>query len=229
MDQTAVLKPSSPLSPSIKYSFYASYVFMLTTGTITFIEAIRTADPMFRHIMNLETCISIVAAYFYSNFIAQVSLSESTPVDWKGITLTRYVDWSITTPMMLLALMLSLARVAKQTIHLSLYALVVALNYLMLYFGYIGETDKLKRGWACAAGFLPFIALFYLIYSRLVAPKNKGASQILFGIFATIWALYGAVYLLPEEQKNFYTNVLDVTAKSFVGIGLWAYFTHIFN
>jgi bacteriorhodopsin len=229
MDPTGFLKPSQPVAYSIKYSFYASYVFMLTTGTITFIEAIRTADPMFRHIMNLETCISIVAAYFYSNFIAQVAQSESTPIDWKGITLTRYVDWSITTPMMLLAFMISLSLGLKQTIHLSLYAVVVALNYAMLYLGYMGETDKLGRGWACAAGFVPFLAMYYLIYTRLVAPKNRRSSQILFAIFATIWALYGAVYLLEEEQKNFYTNVLDVTAKSLVGIGIWAYFTHIFG
>ena len=41
----------------------------LTTATITFIEAISTKTPQIRHIMNLETVISVVAAYFYKQFI----------------------------------------------------------------------------------------------------------------------------------------------------------------
>ena len=49
----------------VKTSFYITYAFLITTGTITFIEAIRTKDIKIRNILNLETCISIVAAFFY--------------------------------------------------------------------------------------------------------------------------------------------------------------------
>jgi hypothetical protein len=45
-------------------SFYITYVFLLTTTAITLIEALRSPIPQIRHIMNLETCISIVASYF---------------------------------------------------------------------------------------------------------------------------------------------------------------------
>ena len=45
---------------------------MVTTGTITFIEAMRTDIVQMRHILNLETCISIVAAYFYGKFITML-------------------------------------------------------------------------------------------------------------------------------------------------------------
>ena len=48
----------------VKYSFYLTYAFLLTTGTITFIESMRTSIPKVRHILNLETCISVVAAFF---------------------------------------------------------------------------------------------------------------------------------------------------------------------
>ena len=48
----------------IDNSFYITYVFLMTTATITFIEAIRTDDKKVRHILNLETCISVVAAFF---------------------------------------------------------------------------------------------------------------------------------------------------------------------
>ena len=50
-------------------SFYITYVFLMTTATITFIEAMRTNDLKIRNILNLETCISVVAAFFYSKFV----------------------------------------------------------------------------------------------------------------------------------------------------------------
>ena len=56
----------------VKMTFYITYVFLLTTGTITFIEAMRTNDSKVRHILNLETCISVVAAFFYSKFVSDI-------------------------------------------------------------------------------------------------------------------------------------------------------------
>ena len=37
------------------------------------------------------------------------------------------------------------------------------------------------------------------------------------------------VYMLTEEYKNIAMNILDLTAKCFVGLGLWAYFTKIIS
>ena len=56
----------------VKYTFYLTYAFLLTTGTITFIESMRTNIPKVRHILNLETCISVVAAFFYSQFMKRL-------------------------------------------------------------------------------------------------------------------------------------------------------------
>ena len=53
----------------VRNSFYLTYVFLMTTATITFIEAMRTKIEKVRHILNLETCISVVAAFFYSEFM----------------------------------------------------------------------------------------------------------------------------------------------------------------
>ena len=86
----------------VKLTFYITYVFLMTTATITFIEAITTDDVRARHILNLETCISVVATFFYSKFVKQ--LEEG--VDYKQINIDRYTDWMITTPLMLLVLCL---------------------------------------------------------------------------------------------------------------------------
>jgi hypothetical protein len=69
-----------PLQYYVKASFMITYILLLTTATITFVEAMRTTNPEIRHILNLETCISVVAGYFYSVFVVQLDkfTAEST-------------------------------------------------------------------------------------------------------------------------------------------------------
>ena len=117
----------------LKNTFSITYTLLFTTGIITFIEALRTPNPKIRHILNLETCISCVAGYFYSIFILKI---KDTNIDWKSITQTRYIDWCITTPMMLLALCLVLSMNTKTVIHLKTIFFIIILNYLMLLMGY---------------------------------------------------------------------------------------------
>ena len=201
-------------------TFHLTYVVLLTTGTITFIEALRTADPMVRHILNLETCISIIAAYFYSVFLEKIK----GPYTWPEITKIRYLDWSITTPIMLLALCLAMVYNVGKHLHLSLILTVVCLNYLMLGVGYLGETQRLPRIEASIIGFIPFFIMFWLIYGLI---DKSVANKILFWLYFVVWSMYGLVYLLDDETKQILTNVLDLIAKCFIGLGLWAYYTHI--
>lgn len=201
-------------------TFHLTYVLLLTTATITIIEALRTKSPMVRHILNLETCISVVASYFYSVFLEKIK----GPYTWPELTKIRYLDWAITTPLMLLALCLALAYNVGTHVTLSLILTVVALNYTMLAVGYLGETNGLPRLQASLIGFIPFFFMFWLIY-RLVG--NSLANKVLFGLYVVVWSMYGLVYLLDEELKQISTNVLDLIAKCLIGLGLWAYYTHI--
>ena len=43
---------------TMNLTFYITYCFLLTTATITFIEAMRTKDIRIRNVLNLETVIS---------------------------------------------------------------------------------------------------------------------------------------------------------------------------
>ena len=207
----------------IHFSFYLAYVLLLTTATITFIEAMRSNDPRIRHIMNLETCISVVAAYFYTVFNEKIKKK----IDWNELTRMRYLDWSITTPLMLLSLCLVLSMNSKTVIHIVPFLFILVMNFLMLFFGYLGETNKLGRGVADGLGFVAFFAMFGYIYKEYVQPKYSLDNYILFSLFVVIWSLYGVAYLLPDIPKNIFMNYLDLTAKCLVGIGLWAYYTKI--
>lgn len=215
----------------VKFSFMITYILLLTTATLTFIEAMRTNKPHVRHILNLETCISIVAGYFYSVFLGQIDAAEKEKKDmslvWDDITKTRYVDWSITTPLMLLALCVVLSNNSKTLIHLSTYLFIIALNYLMLGIGFLGEFKLLSPMTASAAGFIPFILMFYTIYTNYVGPKANFSNDILFWVYAIVWGLYGVVYLLEDSAKNITMNILDCIAKCLIGNSLYVYYANL--
>lgn len=222
-------KRKNPTQYYVKFSFVITYILLLTTGIITLIEALRTPIPAFRHVMNLETCISIVAGYFYSIFIKKIEefSEKDVPIDWKDITLNRYIDWAITTPMMLLVLCLVLSQNIKTNIKIKTYFFIVLLNYLMLYIGYLGETDVIDHTVAMITGFIPFIIMFGIIFTTFLKPKYNFANYSLFTVFVSIWSVYGLAYMLNEEYKNIVMNILDCIAKCFVGLSLWAYYTKI--
>jgi bacteriorhodopsin len=219
----------NPVQYYVKFSFSITYIFLITTATITFIEAMRTNSPMVRHILNLETAISLIAGYFYSTFLEKISAYEKDDkvVDWADMTITRYIDWSMTTPLMLLVLCLVLAQNVKKYVTLKVITGVIVLNYIMLYFGYLGETKTLSRLNAMIFGFFAFFGMFYLIFINYVAPKFVKSNYILYGVFSLVWSLYGVVYMFNEEYKNITMNILDCIAKCLIGLGLWAYFSKI--
>ena len=222
-------KRKNPTEYYVKFSFVITYILLLTTGTITFIEAMRTQNPGVRHVMNLETCISIVAGYFYSVFVEKIDdfSKNDKPIDWKDITITRYIDWAITTPLMLIVLSIVLGQNSNTSIKLPIIASVILLNYMMLFIGYLGESGKLLQQTAMILGFIPFIMMFGIIYNTFIKPKYIAANFTLFSVFVSIWALYGIAYMFNEEYKNILMNILDCIAKCFVGLGLWAYYTKI--
>lgn len=226
-----VEKIINPLQYYVKVSYMITYILLLTTATITFVEAITTSNAVVRHIMNLETVISIIAGYFYSLFLGEINRSgeEGIQIEWKEMTKTRYVDWSITTPFMLLVLCAVLGKNVGKTVDIKTFGMIVLLNYFMLGTGYLGEIDLMNKYLAASFGFGGLYGIFYLIYKMFLENMNVVANNVLFGIYVSIWSLYGVVYFFDEEYKNIFTNILDAIAKSGMGIGLWAYYTKIIS
>lgn len=228
-EKSKIEKHVNPVQYYVKFSFSITYIFLLTTATITFIEAMRTSSPTVRHVLNLETAISLIAGYFYSVFLEKISAYEKDDkeINWADMTSTRYIDWSMTTPLMLLVLCLVLSQNIGKSVTFKVILGVIVLNYVMLYLGHLGENNTISRMNATIFGFVAFFGTFYLIFSNYVAPKFNKSNNILFGFFVIVWALYGVVYLLNEQYKNIAMNILDCISKCFVGLGLWGYFSKI--
>jgi bacteriorhodopsin len=212
------------------FSFTLTYVLLITTGTVTLIEALRTKIPLVRHIFNLETVISVIAGYFYSKFIDRIkeSFKEGKPIDWQEIIKTRYLDWAITTPLMLMVLINVIAHHNRRSPSIRVYFVIILLNYTMLYLGYRGEFIKQNILYYIGS-FLAFIIMFGLIFFLYVKPKYNTFNYALFFFFFIVWSLYGIVYKMDLKTKNITYNYLDLVSKCFVGIGLWLYFTNMFK
>lgn len=210
----------------ISSSFYVTYAFLMTTATITFIESLRTKDAKVRNILNLETCISVVAAFFYGKFVGM--FEEEKEVNYGKINYTRYLDWSITTPIMLLVLVLALLyNTNSGALNFFSFLAILLLNYGMLGAGYLGELEMIDKTFANAIGFLFFIGLYVFIYKNYVG-KNFD-NKILFFAFVVLWAFYGIIYFMDDVSKNVFYNILDLLSKCFIGIFFWAYYTKVFK
>lgn len=221
-------QPPAELYPLIKGTFTITYIFLVTTGIVIFIEALRHGTGFISHIMNLETAISVVAAYFYGLFMTELEQSEklNTPVDWNKMVSYRYIDWSITTPIMLLVLILYMGNNLKIPVKLGTYIVILLLNYIMLGFGFLGETGVTSRATGSIGGFAAFSLMFLIIYTNFMKKYNF-SNSILFWFYAVVWSLYGVMFTLNNDYKIPVTNILDLISKCFVVLGLWAYYTKI--
>ena len=154
-------------------------------------------------------------------------MSEDPNFDLKEIVSLRYVDWAITTPMLLLVLLLFLTFHSSVPLSLTLYVSVVGLNYIMLMFGYMGEKGTMDKRKAQTVGFIAFGAMLFVIYYYFIYGKSQTIlypPRILFIIFAIVWCMYGVAAEFEDYSKNMMYNGLDIISKVFFGLGLWIYY-----
>jgi len=217
---------------AVKNTFFLTYVLLLTTGSITFIEALTTKNPMIRHVLNVETVVSIIASFFYSQFISRyvnsAGVTEQT-INYDELTKTRYLDWTVTTPFMLLGLCLVLAYNQKRTISFTAFMIILLLDYGMLWTGYLGEIQTLSKDIAYVISTLFFLALFAFIYFQFVAGEKAYDNYVLFSIYFIVWSFYGFNYYSNNIDKNARYNILDLISKCFIGIFLWIYLVKVLD
>jgi bacteriorhodopsin len=208
----------------VKNSFRFSCLVLIASTFITLIEALKTENRKARHILNLETAVAFVASYVYSIFSGMVDKDDFS---LKNITVYRYMDWVITTPMLLLALLLFTTYLNKDELHLGRYLIVLFLNFGMLLFGYLGETDKISRILSLSLGTLFFFGLILFIWFNYIHGKKILIQKIIFILFTIVWSLYGVAFTFDEKTKNITYNFLDIISKVFFGLFMWIYYGNV--
>jgi hypothetical protein len=215
-----------------KYLFYITLVISIIVQIITgiieigaFFVKVPTIYTLIKQLLIIELTVQIIEGIFY--FWVAYNFTKVL-----NITPKRYLDWIITTPTMLITLMVYLIylnkKIENKTSELDFVTLfkenanifipVIILNWLMLLFGYLGEMKIIPVLLGVFLGFIPFLIYYYMIYINYVTQNTSG--YLLFWYFFIFWSLYGIVAVLPYYIKNSFYNILDLFAKNFFGIFL---------
>jgi len=182
---------------------------------------------LLKKLLLLEFVVQLIEGSFYVWLVVQFS-----KISHLDITHFRYYDWFITTPTMLFTfsfylLYLKYKKENKEIPenissliyeNMSILIAVIVLNAMMLFFGYLGEIRKMSKYLSTFLGFIPFLAMFYIIYVNYAIFTDMGIQ--LFWYFFAVWALYGVAALFPYDAKNAMYNILDLFAKNFFGVFL---------
>ncbi len=203
-------------------SAYASLGIQFATGLIDiFGLTIKVPEEkrIFRELLKIELGVQSVEFIYYLWMVKNITTIEN-------ITPTRYFDWFVTTPTMLITLMAYLD--TKNSVNVmnfiesngQLILEVLILNIIMLIFGLLGEFKKLDTKTSVALGFVPFALYFQKIYSQYVNEKSSFDQKFMYWFFLITWSLYGIAALLKYEDKNTMYNILDLFAKNFLGLFL---------
>jgi hypothetical protein len=206
---------------SLNISSTTTFIVLFTTLIFIFIQAIKSSNSYIVNLFSLEICVLLIASYFYYIIMNEKDLSK--------IGLLRYFDWSLTTPILLLTFLLIIHHENNISLNMWYYLLIVILNYLMLFFGYLGEIEVLDKKNSLLGGFFFFIIMILIIYFNSVNIKKNYGMKILFVVFAILWGLYGVGDLFDETIKNYLYNNLDIFSKCLFSIFIWVYYGSIFS
>lgn len=214
---------------NIYVSLVISVIIQLITGIIEIISLFIKVPLNFsflKQMMLMEVFVQFIEGSFYIYWLYNFK-------DILNITPKRYFDWMVTTPTMLINLIFYLLFLESKDNNTSdklnfvylfnkeFYTIItiLLLNWSMLLFGYLGETDVIPLLLGVSLGFIPFLIYYYIIYKKYALLSNDGIK--IYFYFLIVWSFYGMVALLPYKIKNICYNILDLVSKNFFGLFLF--------
>lgn len=212
----------------VKQTIHFSLFVQIITTLISldgFSIELNKQDHILYDILGIETFVQFIEGFFYMWIIYALN-------DLKKMTPRRYIDWTITTPIMLLSTIIFFKyNEVKETNEkpFTVYEFyeenktniykIFFYNAMMLVFGFLSETGYIDKRIGIPIGFIFFYLSFHLIYTEY-GYKTK-ENMILFGVLVTLWSLYGFSAMLPLKEKNISYNMLDIVAKNFYGLFIY--------
>jgi len=153
------------------FSLSFSIIIQVLTGIFDiFALSIKVplAANIIKQLLILELLVQAIEGTFY--FWLLYNFNTIT-----NVTPKRYIDWVITTPTMLVTLIIYLIYLNnKATSNLEFFQVfndnfntiihILILNWLMLLFGYLGEINVIPVLLGVSLGFIPFLIYYYIIY-----------------------------------------------------------------
>jgi hypothetical protein len=204
----------------------ASFIIQILTVLIdTFALSLSVPPSLYniRFLLWIEYIVNFIEGTFYVWMIYNFSKI-------KNITITRYYDWVISTPIMLFTYSMYLlhTKYLEENKNINLFTsiyyeryillTIFLLNWSMLFFGYMSELGKINVITSTFLGFIPFFIMFYIIYENYAKYTEVGINT--FYYFVIVWSFYGVAAVMSYEIKNIMYNILDLFSKNFFALYL---------
>lgn len=239
-------------STPTQMSYIVVFVALAASTFITVLEVIyASTNPKNPTTSNLvaalmiESGVNAIAGYFYYTMLQLAA--KKTVASTEAIRRLRSVDWTVTTPLMLLSLIYfyghvdypclgpdttcvagleSLAHSSSDaTPEFAPVALVLGLNAAMIIVGTPWRPMSGHATWAAfAASSLAFLGLIFVIYTRFYRDSHARHKETISVAFAAVWGLYPLVRVaeiagLGGTEWAF--NMLDLVSKAGFGVFVW--------
>jgi hypothetical protein len=202
-----------------------SLVVQLLVGLINYVAVnveVAANDILLKDLLTVELYVQVIEFIFYVWLIYYFHRVS------RNITPFRYLDWGITTPLMLITLCAYLNHDGTTperlgdflSNHTGSMVKIVTLNALMLLCGLIGEFGYLSHYVSTALGTIPFILNFKYIKDTFLPTSEDVFKNAVFYWFVFFWSLYGVFAVMSYTVKNTGYNILDIFSKNFFGLFL---------
>ncbi len=231
------------------FTIESSYYFSLFIQAITLLIFYLTISSIYYkpQFILLENAYFIEYVVSIIEFIGYIILGFYIGSK-SNITTIRYLDWVITTNMLLVSLSLfslfnniyydptkseleKYDQLKKFDIHFitqkygDIFLKIFTANTLMLIFGFLGEIKFLNKYISLTIGLFFFTLSFKYIFDNFILFNY--INYITLGIFIFIWLLYAVAFLLDFNTKNIAYNLLDLISKNCFGIFLFLYLYYL--
>ena len=200
---------------------------IMIVGCFAFVAMSTRSTEDNRHFFYASAFIPLVAATLY---FAMASGYGTIVQAGHTFYFARYIDWLITTPLLLLDL--ALVALPRYPGRSALLAILMGTDAYMIATGFVASYIRSNYRWAwfgfsCVA----FLGILYIIGTRLLAGARQRDPQVtrlfttLAGTLVVLWVCYPIVWALGQEGFGVINpvweavlyGILDVCAK--VGFG----------
>jgi len=213
-DPNAVVNNTN--TPGIVF-LWVAFGFMVLSAAIFFISVIKARTEKIRKFSATSVIICSVAATAYMSMAFQQGYVRKE--NGRQFYYARYVDWAITTPLLLYELA-SLAGAGT-----TLTGLIIILDIIMVVTGLFGGLS-VRRGptWVWfGMGCLAFLPIFYIVifhfrkflndHTRRAYTVQSTLLIVLWTIYPICWGLTDGGYIISVDYEHLWFAILDVIAK----------------
>lgn len=199
---------------------YWLYVGVMVVGAALFVAMSRNPRGVGMHEYAVATFIPVWSAMAY---LAMALGQGQLQVDGQTTYYARYLDWIVTTPLLLVAL--ASTAMVRTRIDRTLVASLIFADVVMIVSGLVADLSPtpLRYLWY-GVGVIALLALLWLVWGPLQARSRESGADVaagfrrLAGVLSGLWLAYPTIWLLGPSGIDAISQPLESALFVFVPI-----------